>query len=376
MKSTLLLSAVILIFAVSCSIDSQMPFIASKHDNSDTLISIIQSYTDRGLPGVILYVSDSSAGEFAYASGYSNIASGETMTYEHSMRIGSITKTYTAALILDMHERGEMDIDSKASDYLDDSLVSTVDNLGEVTVKQLLNHTSGIFNYTETSMFGLTMLNDMDRIWTYADALKCIAQENAYFDPGTGFHYSNTNYIILGLIVESVTGHSFADMLDSRIIKPCNLNNTYYYPDRTKPEGLAHGYCDMYGNGQICDATEFTMGHMTPDGGIISTAGDMSLFFNSLLNGNILNQSTVDLMTERNETGDSGDEYGLGLAFTKTDCGTAVGHSGSMYGYNAEMHTFPENNVTYILLVNGSGKTISPLIDSMKTEILDIIFEE
>lgn len=372
----IILSAVILIFAVSCSIDSQMPSITSVHVNSDTLISIIQSYTGRGLPGVILYVSDSTDGEFTYASGYSNIAASETMTYEHGMRIGSITKTYTAALILDMHERGEIDIDSKASVYLSDSLVSTVDNLGEVTVKQILNHTSGIFNYTETSMFGLTMLNDMDRIWTYADALQFIAEEDAYFEPGTGFHYSNTNYIILGLIVESVSGRSFADMLDSRIIQPFNLDNTYYFHDRTKPEELAHGYCDMYGNGQICDATEFTMGHMTPDGGIISTAGDMSVFLNLLLYGDILEQSTLNLMTERTEAGESGDEYGLGLAFTKTDYGIAAGHSGSMYGYNAEMYTFPESNVTYILLVNGSGKTISAKIDSMKIEILDIIFEE
>ncbi|MFO8061484.1 MAG: serine hydrolase domain-containing protein [bacterium] len=375
MKRTLLLSAVMLILALSCSIDTQMPLDTAGHVRADTLISIIQSYTDRGLPGVILYISDSTGGEFAYASGYSDIAAGKIMTYEQRMRIGSITKTYTAALILGMHERGEIDIESKASVYLSDTLVNSVDNLSEATVKQILNHTSGIFNYTETSMFGLTMLNDMDRVWTYGDALEFIAQEDAYFEPGTGFHYSNTNYIILGLIVETVTGHPFADMLYSRIISPFNLDNTYYYDNRTMPEGLARGYCDMYGNGEICDATEFTMGHMTPDGGIISTADDMAVFLSALFNGDILEQNTLDLMTERTDTGDSGDEYGLGLAFTKTDYGTAAGHSGSMYGYNAEMYCFPEKNVTYILLVNGSGKTISAMIDSMKIEILDIVFE-
>lgn len=371
MKNYLLL---LLIAVFSCSINTLPDAGICDRDDSAELQSLIEHYVSEGIPGITVLVNDPVNGMYTGSAGYSDLSAKTPMNNDIS-RIGSITKVFTSALIMQLAEESLLCIDSLASKYLPDSIVATVDNLDAVTVKQLLNHTSGISAYTESMLFGLTMLNDKEKIWDCASTLKCIEIEKAYFEPGTDFHYSNTNYILLGMIIENVTGDSYEHALYQRIIEPYALDNTYFSSTEPVPAGICRGYADMINDGKLVDATIFTMGQTTPDGGIVSSAADLDAFIRGIANGIIIDAASFDMMSDWYVTEDENSDYGLGLTQWQTIYGNAVGHSGSMFGYCAEMYYFPDSDLSVIILANGYGNSIFECIDSVKTGMLDVIFE-
>jgi len=356
--------------------------VGGNRSNPDMTFEAYQSLLDdavaAGLPGVIMLVDAPEHGRWTGASGMRDVKGGIPMTPGDISRIGSVSKLFTAVSVMMLAEEGLIALDDPVVDYLPPEVVSEVGNAGIATIRQLLNHTSGIYNYTDNPMYTIAAVADPRRVWSMETSLRYAAGKGAYSKPGDAFHYANTNYLLLGMIVEEVTGRHPAAVITERIIEPLGLEQTFYDPDNPEPEGVAEGYMYPFRCGFFIPTTHVSLGHYTPDGAVISSAGDLCELLRALFSGDLLSPESFDEMqtwvdVPEPEHGRNG--YGLGLRRWDTPFGTGMGHSGGMPGYLAEAFSFPEHDVTYILLVNGSLGRVSKIVDErLNAAAMEAIF--
>lgn len=178
------------------------------------LQDVADEYVAAGVVGLVLAARTPQCPPIAVASGVAELASEAPLTVDHRLRIGSVTKTVTAALLLRLQEDGLVDLDAPISDYVD----TPVPKADEISVRQLLNHTSGIANYLNSP--GFFDIADGQRVWEPAELVQLGVDLGPVFDPGQGWAYSNTNYIIAGLIAEAVTGQTFGQAVRATILDP------------------------------------------------------------------------------------------------------------------------------------------------------------
>ncbi|SCF02371.1 Beta-lactamase [Micromonospora haikouensis] len=174
------------------------------------------------------------------AAGLADISTGRRMAARDQFEAGSNTKTFTAVLALQLVDRGQLRLDAPVSRYLP----QVVPNGRNITVRMLLNHTSGLFSYTGDEAFMAGLASDPQRVWTEAELLAVAFAHEPNFAPGTGWSYSNTNYTLLGMIIEKLTGKGLPELVRQRIAAPLGLRHTYFADPRavhTGP-GYAHGY--------------------------------------------------------------------------------------------------------------------------------------
>ncbi|QDG54168.1 beta-lactamase family protein [Persicimonas caeni] len=340
----------------------------------------LQQFVDRsvsaGLPGMVMLV-ETPEGLWAGAAGLADIERGVPFGRCTPSRIGSVTKTFTATLVLRLVERGLVELDEPAHSYLPRRIMDGLPNARRVTVRQLLNHTSGIPSYTDDLGFGTAFLNEPDREWTVGELLDFVRGDDPLWAPGAKYEYSNTNFVLLGRLAESVTGRSLQELMTEEIFGPAELATAHFDPDNIIPAGAARGYIDLYGGGTITESTNYLIGGYA-DGGIVATAYDLLRFSRSLFGEVLLARATLDEMTTsvavpEPEYGLT--RYGLGLRYWETDCGGAWGHTGGSWGYLAEMFYFPTQDTTVVVLVNGSLGEINEKFDEqVHQEIPELLF--
>lgn len=170
-------------------------------------------------------------------SGFADSDQEIKLNQNHIMRVGSVTKIFTASLILKLAEEGEFDLDDKLSGWFPE-----YPQADQITIRQLLNHSSGIYNYTENLWVSLETAMRPKKRWTPLEVLEKTYDQELYFSPGEGHYYSNTNYLILGLIAERTTGKTLSALYREYIFTPFELNNTYFVPFEGIPENLITGY--------------------------------------------------------------------------------------------------------------------------------------
>ncbi len=289
------------------------------------------------------------------AKGIADIAGEIRLTPCHKTMVGSISKPITAILVMQLHEEGLLNIDDPLNQYLDQSLIGRLDNANEVNVRQLLDHTSGIRDYLSTKQFIRARNRDSLRE-TQAEKLAYAYGKPAYHTPGTQHTYSNTNYVLLGLLVEELRGIPLWEAVDDYIAKPLGLSNfqmgTHSDPI---PLGTARPYALEQGNYR--DITPFAIADAaTGDGGISSNMQDLVLVFEALFDGRLVNSETLALMTDSRvdvplDQQDfpqwESETYGLGLLRMNTPIGVAYGHTGSTSTYNAFMFYFPNSGTSF-----------------------------
>ena len=350
------------------------------HPKANEYQTFLDSCVKTGLPGAIMLIRTPEHGTWIGASGKSNLKTGKDMRSCDISRIGSITKTFTATTVMMLAEEGMLNLDDKVNKWLAKSITDEIENCHIATIRQLLNHTSGIYSYTDNNIFWMEVSNNSTKKWNSDEALKYAYGKPAYFKPGLKQKYSNTNYVLLGCIIDEVTGLHHSKVMKTRIFNRLKLTGTFYDMDNPIPKGTAKGYTDFNGDKKIIETTKYSSGHTTPDGGIVSNVYELAVFIEALFKRDLLSNVSLDEMQdwieiekpEYNRT-----KYGLGLRYWDTPFGYGVGHSGGMYGYLAEMFYFPERDVTYILLVNGSLGTINTIVDEIvNKEVLEIIFSE
>ena len=308
-----------------------------------------------GSPGAVVYVRDPHGGR-AGVAGYANLRTKERLTAEHVFRVGSITKTFVATVMLQLEAEGRLRLDDSVERWLP----GLVPNGQAIALRQLLNHTSGIYNYTEDQAFLGAMARNPRGTWTPEALVRVATAHRPVFAPGTAWSYSNTGYILLGLVVERASGRTLADELALRIFAPLELTRTSLPSVGTMPASSAHGYLPP-GNGFIAtpggrraDITAWNPSWAWAAGAIVSTARDLARFYASLFGGELLAPAQLEALKTTVQVGGGLDHYGLGIIHTPLLCAPAWGHGGAVPGYTALAFSSEDTSRQAIVLVNTS----------------------
>lgn len=314
-------------------------------------------------PALVLLV-DADGDIRTAARGLADMAAGIPTTSNDRFRIGSITKPFLAVVMLQLAEEGVLSLDEPARDWLPADVVDYVANADTATLRQLMNMTSGIYDYLENDDFWDAVDSNPTYIWKASEALSYAYGEEPYFAPGEDFEYSNSNYILLQLVIERATNGTLAQALRTRIFGPLGMADTYVEIFEDLPGGFIHSYDDVDYDGRLEDVTFRNEGNGLGDGGIISTAADLALFMRGLTEGRLLQPESLDAMLDGVPDGD-GSYYGLGMGIFETVWGTAWGHDGLTAGFLSSLIYLPDENLIIVALTN------SPLMEDALYTVIE-----
>ena len=273
-----------------------------------------------------------------------------------SFRIGSLTKTYVAAVVLQLAGERRLSLDDPVTKYLP----GIVPRADEITIRELLGHTSGLPDFDGLPAVLQPYLDgDLGYVWAPRDLIALATAQPPTAAPGAAFAYSNTNYLVAGLIVEAVTGRPLGDVLRDRIFRPLHLRHSALALRGTSPRPSAHGYSVPPGAARL-DVTALTP-YSWAAGAIVSTAVDVATFYRALLAGRVVPPALLKAMlgTVPDPNGDlPGQRYGLGIARFPTKCGVAWGHNGDTPGYVVYALSSREGGRQAVLLVNEDAESL------------------
>jgi len=330
------------------------------HPKDSSFQALMSGIVASGLPGIQLSVRNSENEFWNGAHGYADLASKVEMAPCQITRVGSTVKTFTAVTILLLQEDGLLDIEEPITNYLTSDQIRDIENADKSTIKQLLKHSSGIFNYIQNAQFQTASLNDLTKVWQPHELLEYARNQDSYFSPDTDVLYSNTNYILLGMIIEKVAGKPFYEVFEERLFEPLGMKSTQFAAEDPVPKGIVRGYVDFYSNFNLINSTYYSgWDYYTADGGLISNAHDLNVFLHALFNGQVLTEVSMNKMLDWQEPKEQETEgfktsYGLGIFKIETEFGPAYIHSGDAIGYFASMVHFPGQNATITWAGNGN----------------------
>ncbi|WP_245651956.1 serine hydrolase domain-containing protein [Streptosporangium amethystogenes] len=325
----------------------------------------IEEIVDSGFVGVSLRVHDE-RGEWVGSAGAAELGGAAKPPTNGHVRIGSNTKTFTATLVLQLVAEGKVGLDTPAADYLPEFGLDE-----RITVRMLLQHTSGVFNFSGevyddgTVVLGIPMpygpagtewLDNRLKTYRPQELVELALSKPARFEPGTGWSYSNTNYVLARLLIEKVTGRSLADEMRRLILGPLGLSGTAV-PDASPeiPEPHAHAYYRYEEDGQqkTVDITRQNPSWISTGGDMISTTQDLHTFISALLGGKLLPASLLAEMCTPHPMGIPNMDYGLGVFVVTTDGGgTLISHNGAAVGHAALMYSTPDGRKTLTAALN------------------------
>ncbi|GAA1173405.1 D-alanyl-D-alanine carboxypeptidase [Kitasatospora gansuensis] len=326
-------------YADDCPPDGLDPALAARLDQA-----IEQTLQETGTPGVIVGLRLPGRGTYLHTAGVADTATGQPMTPDLRMRIGSETKTFTVTAVLELVDRGLVGLDDPISAHLDG-----VPDGEHITIRQLAEMRSGLFSYTADDDFVHDLLSDPTRPFTPPELLTYAFHHPNVFAPGSKFQYSNTNTVLLGLLVEKLCGLPLAEFIHRNVTGPAHLPHTLFPQGAEFPEPHAHGYTNQTLSGRIADATDWNPSWGWAAGAMISDLDDLHRWAKVLATGTLLSPAT---QAEREKFipvpgfDDSG--YGLGL-FRNHGW---VGHNGSLPGYESVTMYLPEQDATMVILLN------------------------
>ncbi|WP_406191174.1 beta-lactamase family protein [Streptomyces sp. NBC_01017] len=341
---------------------------AEKGTHDATRRAIAAAIED-GVPGVTATAKDR-RGTWSTTTGVGNIRTDEPRSPHDRYRAGSITKTFVATVLLQLEAEDRLSLDDTVEKWLPGAVRGHGHDGRRVTVRQLLNHTSGIHNFTDDETYVQTYLlkdgffeHRYDRLTP--DQLVAISMSHEPdFAPGTSWNYSNTNYILAGMVIKSVTGRSFATEIRQRIIEPLHLTATSVPGNRvTMPQPSSRAYSKLAETttGPTYDVTNWTPGLASSAGEMISSSADLNRFYTALLRGILLPAEQLkEMKTTVTVEAMPNAGYGLGLIDRKLSCGVHVwGHSGGVPGSISEAVTTADGRHSLAFNFNGdwSGDT-------------------
>ncbi|MFZ0427747.1 MAG: serine hydrolase domain-containing protein [Acidobacteriota bacterium] len=278
---------------------------------------------------------------------------GTPITTDMYFDIGSIAKNYVATLILRLSEESLLSLDDPLSRWL-----PNFDNVNpQVTVRQLLGHTSGIANFTRNQFFWNAVFQNPTRMWTPEEVLSYIGPPD--FLPGTAWDYSNTNYTLLGMIAERATGTSLSFALRGRLLAPLGLTHTFLEAEETVPGTIAHAWFDIDGDGRYDDISGINRTSQVSAawaaGGMVAAAADLARWACALFEGKVLSADSLSQMLDFHEVSlppTPITDYGLGTVRALVSGREYWGHGGDMIGYTAMMFYAPKERISIAILIN------------------------
>ncbi|WP_338673977.1 serine hydrolase domain-containing protein [Streptomyces sp. SCSIO 30461] len=305
--------------------------------------AITQVLRQTGVPGVIVGVWQPGKGDYIRAFGVADKSSGKAMSQDLRMRIGSETKTFTVTALLRLVDEGKVGLDDPISDYVDG-----VPNGENITLRQLAEMRSGLYSYTDDPAFDKALMADPDRVFTPQQLLDYAFDHPVGFQPGEKFQYSNTNTILLGLVIEKASGRSLREDLDRSVLGPAGLDDTLFPEGAEFPEPHAQGYTDQTPDGEEANATDWDPSWAWAAGAMISDLQDLREWARIVATGTLLKPATQAQRLRMLPTGFPGTGYGLGI-FENHGW---IGHNGSLPGYQSVTVYLPETKATMVILTN------------------------
>lgn len=345
-----------------------------QHIKNDTYQSVIDSYIKKGIIGTSIYVKDNN-GIWIGAGGKADILSNIDVDKGNQFMIASITKVFTATVLFSLVDNGILSIDDNISEWIPSSIANNIENANEATIADLLSHKSGIADYY-TTKFEMARYNTEHNYWVQEDILKYVYGKEASFPVGQKYSYSNTNFLLLGMIIENATNMTLKDAYDENIFLPLELENAYYDTGRDAAStSLISGYYNLYGNGFILSDFLYKDELSTGDGGIIINPQDLGRFFDELMQGNLLSQASLMKMQDWFDIEGNG-KNGFGLEYFENEHGISYGHTGGADGFTSVAHYYPNEDITVIILLNftPSDDLFDTTLDFI-SDIKDVAFE-
>ncbi|WP_327130688.1 beta-lactamase family protein [Streptomyces sp. NBC_01343] len=330
----------------------------------DAAITEVMKQT--GMPGLNIGLWMPGRGVYEKSFGIADRQTGTPMKSDLHSRIGSVTKTFTVTGLLQLVDQGEVGLDDPVSRY-----VSGVPGGDSITLRQLADMRSGLFDYTTDKKWLDGLRADPHRTYTPRQLVDVAFGHPPNFKPGAKWEYSNTNTVLLGMLVEKVSGQSLADYLREHVFAPLKLNATSLPGDSAMPDPHAHGYTDFTPKGTVADATNWNPSWAWAAGAVISDLDDLHAWAPALADGRLLTPKT---QAERLRTlpigAVPGASYGLGIL----DFNGWLGHNGELPGYETIAAQLPAEKATLVVLVNSDvdyrGKNLSSMIGNAVTSIV------
>ncbi|MFE5400046.1 serine hydrolase domain-containing protein [Streptomyces sp. NPDC056580] len=295
------------------------------------LDSVLHSVVDQGAPGALARVDDG-GDSYLVTRGFADRSTRQAIGAADRFRIGSVTKSFSAVVLLQLADEHKLDLDAPVNRYLPKLLPDD-----RITVRHVLSHRSGLYDYSNdmfaSSVSGFEAVRN--KVFGYRDLIALSLDKPRTNAPGAAYSYSNTNYVVAGLLIEKLTGKPVRDAYEKRLITPLGLRDTFYvHPDTRIPGRHAHGYLTPDAAGaELVDATDQTASWAQSAGALISSARDLNTFYSALLRGRLLSAARLAEM-ERFIRVDGTTSYGLGLRRRDLSCGVSVyGHTGAVQGF-------------------------------------------
>lgn len=342
----------IVLLGLALSVHSQHDFNASK---ADSLFQLLQE-NQRWMGAVMLRKH----GEIVYqkAIGLADLEGKIPNTTQTRFRIGSQTKTFTAVMILQLVQENKLKMDAPLSQFFPE-----IPNAEQLTIAHLLRHRSGIYNFTNDPEYLSYHTNPMAQ----KEILKKIAAYQPVFEPGSKAEYSNSNYILLGYILEAITGNDYAKNLKERITEPLGLENTYYGSKINPKASEAYSY--KWEGGGFVPETETNMQIPHGAGAVVSTVEDITLFLEALFNGGLFAEEQFAEMIRLEE------DFGCGLFVMPFYKHEGMGHTGGIDGFSSMMAYFPEQQLAVSLLSNGGRFSNNEVMIALLSEYFGMAYE-
>lgn len=333
--------------------------------------AVRQVMKEAGIPGATVGIWTPDKGAYVQSFGVADKATGQRMTPDLYMRIGSETKTFTVTALLELVDEGKVGLDDPIGKYVDG-----VPGGDTITLRELAGMRSGLFNYSEDEDFFKALTSDPQRPFTPQQLLDYSFKHPVLFAPGEKFDYSNTNLILLGLVIEKEGKLPLGEYIQRHVLDPVGLRHTLFPTGNEFPQPHAQGYTDQTADGKIADTTDWNPSWGWAAGAMISTLDDLRVWARTVATGELPDGSTlISPATQKQRlttppTRIPGAGYGLGIF----DVQGWIGHNGSLPGYESLTLYLPAAQATLVVLLNTDiahqGSEPSTLVGDAVTKII------
>jgi len=367
---------------ISCSsstIDS-----SASHPKHAAINALIDDYLKKGLPGLSVYASDNS-GIWVGSGGKADVV--ENITYQpcHIQKVASLTKMFMGTMVLKLMEDsvnsklGYNDLDKPIANWIPADQLKDIPNSDKITLRQCMDHSSGLYDVITDSEFYLEVLNNPTKKWTANDLLAYVKKRDAVFEPGIQHKYSNTNTLMTSLVVDYATGKAHHIWMRDLILNPMGLSNTFYHHHETLPSTTAQGYFDLYQNRKPINVSNYVTGSGVGYTGIYSNVFDIHTFLKEvIIDRTFLSSKSLNYMMQVGATDDPDVAYGLGIMrrFQNRGIDFGWGHTGRDLGYSADLFYFPNKNVSIAWCINygaDADSYLKPVILDFQKDLIDLM---
>ncbi|WP_299548644.1 serine hydrolase domain-containing protein [Seonamhaeicola sp.] len=340
--------------------------------------TITETLEEKALTGLCFSIIHEDGTCNDYAFGFSDMENKVPLSVDHTLFSGSIGKTYAVALLMQLVDDGEINLKEKYVTYFPNvNWLHKLPNMPEITVEMLLQHTSGLPRYVFKAKVWEILNKTPDKVWSYKDRLTFIFNDEPVHEAGKGWAYSDSNYILLGMLIEKITSKAYYDLVQSKLLQPNKLFKTHPSLTRRIPN-LAIGYSKMPDMFLVPNKTvENGAYFMNPQvewtgGGMASTTSDLAKWAKLYYEGALFSKSALKKITTPNPNGvhvENKSSYGMGSFIYESKLGEAYGHSGFMPGFNSIFIYYPNRKVAAALQFNcdyaSSSLNMNDLIDDL-----------